>query len=492
MPKAGIAALLLGLVAALGGEPASAGERAICEYDVAFGNPTVTLDVQVRCDAAGIRGFEMPAHGAAAWIKSFALADGRALDAANGGWRLPADLPTPFQLRYRLDLAGLARANQDYDIAMRAGDAILVDPSAWLALPEIDGDPMLDIRFHPAGGAQVATAMPETDGVYRFHTGEMRSAGSTVFGRFERRRIELPGPGAMRPSAAAAENRAVIDLAIMGDPMTASPDALAAWVHDTALVDAGFWKGFPTPHALVILVPSEGKTGLGFGRVLNGAGCTMMIVVGANTAPRALYDEWVLVHEMLHLGTPFMRDTGAWLNEGIATYVEPIVRFRAGWKTEDEIWREWIENMPRGLDAMGPGGLAAARGGEVYWGGALYLLLADVAIRERTKGERGIEDGLIALLDGGGDVMAGGETLPALAIADRGIGGTTMSDLARRYLQPGGAAIDLDGLWQRLGVRLAGDGGITYDDTAPLAWVRKAIVHGGPASGPGPIAVSLP
>ncbi len=76
--------------------------------------------------------------------------------------------------------------------------------------------------------------------------------------------------------------------------------------------------------------------------------------------------------------------------------------------------------------------------------------------------------------------------------ADRGIGGTAMSDLAQRYLQPGGAAIDLDALWKRLGVGLAADGSVAYDDTAPLAWVRRAIVRGGPASGPGPIAVSLP
>lgn len=180
MPRVGLTAVLVGFLAFLGGGSTSAADEAVCAYDVAFGNPTVTLDVRVRCDAAAVRAFEMPAHGAAAWVTSFTLADGRTLDAANGGWLLPADLAAPFELRYRLDLAGLARANQNYDVAMRAGDAILVDPSAWLVVPKIDGDRMLDIRFHPADGVQVATAMPESDGVYRFHTDEMRSAGSTV------------------------------------------------------------------------------------------------------------------------------------------------------------------------------------------------------------------------------------------------------------------------------------------------------------------------
>jgi hypothetical protein len=491
MVRSGLAALLFCLAATAGPRAGMAEERAACAYDVSFGDPIVMLDVRVRCAAAGVASFEMPAHGAAAWVKSFSVGGATDIEASDGAWQLPSGFGPESEVRYKLDLAGLARANQDYDIALRAGDAILVDPSAWLAMPALEGNRLLEIRFRPANGARVATAMPQVDDAFRFRTDELRSAGSTVFGRFERRRIEMPGPAAMPPNTATAPV-ADIDLVIMGGTMKASPAALAAWVRDTALANAGFWRGFPIPHTLVILVPEDGESGLGYGRVLNGAGATMMIVVGTRAEARALYQEWVLVHEMLHLGTPFIRDTGAWFNEGIATYAEPIVRFRAGWKTEDEIWREWIENMPRGLDAMGPGGLRAARGGGVYWGGALFLLLADIAIRERTGGERGVEDGLVALLRAAGGVTRQGETRAALAAMDRGIGGTTMADLAERYLEPGAAAVDLDALWRRLGISLNPDGSIAYDDTAPLARVRSAIARGGPASGPGPIAVSQP
>lgn len=487
MPRRAASALRLFATAIFLAGPVQASEAPACRYDVRFADPIATLEVDISCAAAAIGGFEMPNHGAAAWVRSFTLADGTALAAADGVWRLPEGTQSPVKVRYRLDLKGLAAANRDYDVATPAGGAILADPSSWLALPSIAGNLTLEIRFHPAAGVDVATAMPEIDGVHRFETDDMRFAGSTVFGHFDRRRIELPGQ-----SASSGGDPAVIDLAILGDGFAASNDALAAWVHDTALVDAGFWQGFPARRALVILLPAEGAKGLPYGRVLNGAGVTMMIEVGTEAPARALYDEWVLVHELLHVGSPFIRDTGAWLNEGIATYIEPIVRYRAGWKTEDEVWREWIENMPRGADAMGPQGLASARGGGVYWGGALFLLLADVAIRERTQGERGVEDGLIALLRETGNVTETATTEASLAAADRAIGGSTLGELARRYLQPGGEPIDLEMLWRRLGVSLAADGTVQYDDTAPLARVRQAIADGGTASGPRHIEVSLP
>ena len=37
----------------------------------------------------------------------------------------------------------------------------------------------------------------------------------------------------------------------------------------------------------------------------------------------------------------------------------------------------------------------------------------------------------------------------------------------------------LEDLWRRLGVSMAADGAIRYDDTAELAWLRPLIVWGG-------------
>jgi len=37
------------------------------------------------------------------------------------------------------------------------------------------------------------------------------------------------------------------------------------------------------------------------------------------------------------------------------------------------------------------------------------------------------------------------------------------------------ARVDLDPWWKRLGIRYA-NGDVTFDDTASLAWMRKAII----------------
>ena len=37
------------------------------------------------------------------------------------------------------------------------------------------------------------------------------------------------------------------------------------------------------------------------------------------------------------------------------------------------------------------------------------------------------------------------------------------------------APVDLPALWRRLGVTAVGDDGVTFDDAAELAWVRKLM-----------------
>ena len=105
----------------------------------------------------------------------------------------------------------------------------------------------------------------------------------------------------------------------------------------------------------------------------------------------------MLVHELIHSGMPFIRGRGTWFMEGSATYVEPIIRARAGWKTEEEVWKEWVRHMPQGVGVFARG-LPAAAGRENYWGGAIFMLLADLAIRRESNGAKGLEDCLAGAL----------------------------------------------------------------------------------------------
>ena len=47
------------------------------------------------------------------------------------------------------------------------------------------------------------------------------------------------------------------------------------------------------------------------------------------------------MHELYHLGFPSFQGEGKWLDEGLATYYEPMIRARAGLRTETSLWDEF-------------------------------------------------------------------------------------------------------------------------------------------------------
>ena len=109
----------------------------------------------------------------------------------------------------------------------------------------------------------------------------------------------------------------------------------------------------------------------------------------------------------------------------------------------------------------------------IYWGGALYYLLADVRIRERTGNRFGLQDGLRAIVAQGGSVEVAWDVRRTMAIADKATGTNVLTELYDE-MRDAPVAPDLAQLWKRLGVKLTQDGA-EFDDDAPLAGVRKAI-----------------
>jgi predicted metalloprotease with PDZ domain len=200
-----------------------------------------------------------------------------------------------------------------------------------------------------------------------------------------------------------------------------------------------------------------------------------MVEVGSDVDRRRLFNDWVLVHELIHTGMPYIRSRGSWLMEGAATYVEPIIRARAGWKTEEEVWREWLENMPHGVAGFSRG-LSTTSGRDVYWPGAIFMLLADLAIRRDTQGAKGLEDCLRGILWEGLDGSQWTTVTDYGAACDRVSGTHAVSALIDRHYNKS-EAIDLDALWKELGVSLVA-GRVSLDDTAPSARWRKLIVPG--------------
>ncbi len=297
----------------------------------------------------------------------------------------------------------------------------------------------------------------------------MRFAGYTAIGRFERARVAVPAAGE------AGDGRgAVLDIAFLDGELALSRATLLAWIETIARAHVEYWHGFTTTRVLLTVVPVPGRPRVVFGRVVPGGGVSAMLQVGARASEADLAEDWILPHEFVHTGMPFVQGRSSWAMEGVATYVEPVIRARAGLKPEAMVWREWIDNMPRGVAALQNG----LTGGSPYWGGGLFMLLADIEIRRATAGAKGLEDCLRGALRAGGDATPS-ERWPLATWVERcdeALGAPLMTGMVERHL---GASItvDLAALWRDLGVRPDGEG-VAYDDSAPLASIRKAIVMG--------------
>jgi predicted metalloprotease with PDZ domain len=201
-----------------------------------------------------------------------------------------------------------------------------------------------------------------------------------------------------------------------------------------------------------------------------------VVVVGDQMPASSRHKDWVLVHELFHLGFPTFRGEGRWLGEGLATYYEPILRARAGWTTESEVFRQFARNMPRGQAPRGSSAGLSARDDldTIYWGGAMFCLAADVRIREETRGRHSLDDVIRGALDRGGDATHVWTVRDVVTLGDRVTGTNVLSEMYERYAARG-ERIDLDGLLDSLGVPADGR---EANDQRPLAWIRRGIVDG--------------
>jgi hypothetical protein len=99
--------------------------------------------------------------------------------------------------------------------------------------------------------------------------------------------------------------------------------------------------------------------------------------------------------------------------------------------------------------------------------------MADVEIRKRTGNTRGLQDALRAINRAGGTIEVEWPLERALDIGDRATDGRTLAELYSKMAFQA-VAINLDSLWEQLGVRRTGRR-IALDERAPLAAIRSAI-----------------
>jgi hypothetical protein len=233
--------------------------------------------------------------------------------------------------------------------------------------------------------------------------------------------------------------------------------------------------------------------GVNGGRTTNEEGLMIQMRVGRETTAEALAADWVLVHEMVHLALPEVGQTHNWLAEGLAVYVEGVARAQDGNRAIADVWAEDRNSMPKGLPRAGEGGMDQSPSwGRTYWGGALYCLQADIAIREQTANRVGLQTALRAILKETGGYGFERDIGDVLRIGDAATGTHVMSGLYQQ-IKATPQTPNLELLWTLLGVP---NDPLTqpFDDRAPLAAIRIAITAkpGAAAAPNGPSAPSAP
>jgi hypothetical protein len=266
----------------------------------------------------------------------------------------------------------------------------------------------------------------------------------------------------------------VIDVTLPDEPMKASAQGLLHWIQNAVDAVTNYYGRFPVPH-LTLLVSTGGGSGVRHGVTYGTDGGLIRITVGRETLVNELNDDWVLTHEMTHLAFPSMPDEQHWIEEGLATYIEPVARAKVGQMPVGEMWRQFIRDMPKGEPRNGDQGLDhTPTWGRTYWGGAMFALVADVDIRERTKNRLGLQDALRAIMNHA-TIAEDWEIKKALAVGDKATGTNVLQDLYQKMAnQP--APVDLAQMWGKLGMALQ-DGKVVFNDKASDAAIRIAITR---------------
>ncbi len=429
--------------------------RTACDYHVtAPSEPPFVVHVTARCEGGGVTGFMAtePAAG------PFVLAD-----AARGPGvfqRAKLVAPNVAELAYTVDLDALARSADDVDVARRFGRSLLAPASSFLLRPdpEVDDEP-ITVHFDSPG---VESGLKRAGDAYTVLSHELKVATYTTFGAREARDLKVED--------------ATLRLVVLDGGLERSFDELATWVTQAEQGVADFFGRPPAPRTLVVLAPLPDRHGIPFGKMLPANAPGVIVLIGEHTRPQELTDDWVLVHELFHVGTPSFIGEGKWYDEGLATYFEPLIRARLGWYSEAGVWREFLTNMPRGLDAMTRRGLEhPERYSDTYWGGGLFCLLADVEVNRNNRGIFGLEDGVRSVFSAGGDASQVWPLERAFEVADKRFERPVLARLAEAHAQHG-APVDLPGLLRDLGVSLGPKGDVRFDDEAQLAGYRRRLV----------------
>jgi len=373
-------------------------------------------------------------------------------------------------VRYELDLSA-ERGGIGAPKIQRAGGALMANLAALLWRPaDYVRYTEVSASFELPEGAKLSVPWPRardasTPERYVLDTSAFAFHAYAAFGEIAISQLQVAG--------------STIELAVLDGLTQAQRASVIRWVTVQANAMATLAGRLPRERIQIVVLPmGDSSDPVRFGSMTRGGGASVGVLLASNFDEAALMADWVLVHELSHLLHPFVNRGQAWLSEGIATYYQEVLRARAGLQSPGEAWQRIMsgarqgESMGMSLEQGASEMYTTYRFAPVYWGGAAVMLLADVELRTKSGGTRGLDDVMMELSRCCGEGSRAwsaaevGERIDAIA------GMPVMRDLIANVVRAG-AFPALGAVYAQLGLDEEG----RAKPAAPLAPVRDAIMR---------------
>jgi len=351
-------------------------------------------------------------------------------------------------------------------------DSLLVKIADWLWLPENQSPKQLpQLQFNHGRDIKVSApwrliSRTPAATLYQLQPTPKYSSGYVALGPMSQQTLKLDG--------------ASLRLSIMTGSFEHKASLITAWVQTMASAVTTVSDGFPVKDAQVLVVMVDGQRGaVPWGQVNRSGGPGVLFVVNGNSSKQALFDDWTAAHEFSHLLTPYTPHD-RWLSEGFASYHQNITRLRSGLLDEKTAWSKLIAGFERGRkSAAAENAPVLAEAGrrhnmQMYWGGAVLALKADVGLQLSTAGKMTLSDALAKLKHcclGTGKAWRAGELFHQLdQLTDSQVFTEMYHQQALQRTYP-----EYQQLLKDLGIESRNRQRLKINNQAPLAHIRKRI-----------------
>ena len=192
-----------------------------------------------------------------------------------------------------------------------------------------------------------------------------------------------------------------IRLSIDFDASITAPERgkLIQWLDDT-MQTMRLLNGTPPRPELRIVLDSYRRSddAIPFGKVIRRHPEGVHFYINPERSLDEFVHNWTTYHELSHLFIPYPSRPDVWFSEGLASYYQNILQYRAGLLTETEAWQKLINGFERGrqndqhadltLTQLSSGTHKRYAFMRIYWSGALYFLEADLRLRAETNNKQ--------------------------------------------------------------------------------------------------------